>query len=123
MEVIKTCDNCKHLSDLSNYCDDCVGKFDAPKFESRFEPKEKSEMEIKKQEVNNTEFKKNLARNIRDVGEFLIKNADDIAGDIKCMNGLDIRVEFNDYDGMFHLVPVITIEHRYFPKRSIDRVE
>lgn len=74
-------------------------------------------------QIKENEFKKNLARNIRDVGEFLIKNADDIAGNIKCMNGLDIRVEFNDYDGMFHLVPVITIEHRYFPKRSIDRVE
>lgn len=76
-------------------------------------------MEVKKQEVNDTEFKKNLAKNIRDVGEFLIKNADDIAGDIKCMNGLDIRVEFNNYDGMFHLVPIITIEHRYFPDKSI----
>lgn len=33
MGVIRICHNCKHFSDRSNYCDDCVGKSDAPKFE------------------------------------------------------------------------------------------
>lgn len=60
-----------------------------------------------------------LIRQIREVGESLIKNAESIAGTENFVSGVDIFVDLNvDVDA-----PEISVTRKFIPERFFDRQE
>lgn len=70
-------------------------------------------------EMNN--FQKDLARQIRECGESLIKNAEYIASGIKYITELNISCDFV-LDGQ-SISPEITITKSHIPEKTIERLD
>lgn len=61
--------------------------------------------------------KEELIRQIREVGESLIKNAESIAGYEDIFAGLKIVADFNPQEA----TPVITLNRLFYPEKTIER--
>lgn len=59
-----------------------------------------------------------LIRQVREVGESLIKNCKGIVGTDEYLTGLELRIEFDVSD----YYPEITLERRFVPERTIERL-
>lgn len=66
------------------------------------------------------DFHKRLAQTIRDVGEELIEQAEDISGTNPMLSTLTITVVFDPDFNM--LSPTIEVNKAYLCKRAIDRL-
>lgn len=66
------------------------------------------------------DFHKRLAQTIRDVGEELIEQAEDISGTNPMLSTLTITVVFDPDFNMLN--PTIEVNKEYLCKRAIDRL-
>ncbi len=66
------------------------------------------------------DFHKRLAQTIRDVGEELIEQAEDISGTNPMLSRITITIDFDPDFNM--LSPTIEVNKEYFCKRAIDRL-
>lgn len=66
--------------------------------------------------ITNNDFHDELVRRIRNVGETLIKNAEDYVGTTNRISGLDIYVEITD--GTIDSVPEIVVTKKSVPARK-----
>lgn len=65
-------------------------------------------------------FHKRLAQTIRDVGEELIEQAEDISGTNPMLSRITITIDFDPDFNM--LSPTIEVNKEYLCKRAIDRL-
>lgn len=66
------------------------------------------------------DFHKRLAQTIRDVGEELIEQAEDISGTNPMLSRITITIDFDPDFNM--LSPTIEVNKEYLCKRAIDRL-
>lgn len=66
------------------------------------------------------DFHKRLAQTIRDVGEELIEQAEDISGTNPMLSKITITIDFDPDFNM--LSPTIEVNKEYLCKRAIDRL-
>ena len=66
------------------------------------------------------DFHKRLAQTIRDVGEELIEQAEDISGTNPMLSRITITIDFDPDFNMLN--PTIEVNKEYFCKRAIDRL-
>lgn len=67
------------------------------------------------------DFHKRLAQTIRDVGEELIEQAEDISGTNPMLSSITITIDFDpEYNT---LNPTIEVNKEYLCKRAIDRLK
>jgi len=66
------------------------------------------------------DFHKRLAQTIRDVGEELIEQAEDISGTNPMLSRITITIDFDPDFNM--LSPTIEVNKAYLCKRAIDRL-
>ena len=62
-----------------------------------------------------------IARQIREVGESLIKNAESIAGSEKYLNSIYISCEIG-YEGGTVKAPEISVDRRFCPEQFVERM-
>lgn len=67
-----------------------------------------------------TDFHKRLAQTIRDVGEELIEQAEDISGTNPMLSSITITIDFDPEYNMLN--PTIEVNKEYLCKRAIDRL-
>lgn len=65
------------------------------------------------------EIHEELIRQVREVGESLVKNAKGYVGDDKFLTGLEIHIEFDICD----YFPEITLTRRSAPERTMERLK
>ena len=58
-----------------------------------------------------------FVRQVREAGESLIKNSNDIVGDAKYLNGIDISIEFD-----LGSTPTIKVVRSFTPETYVERV-
>lgn len=68
-----------------------------------------------------TDFHKRLAQTIRDVGEELIEQAEDISGTNPMLSSITITIDFDPEYNMLN--PTIEVNKEYLCKRAIDRLK
>lgn len=66
------------------------------------------------------DFHKRLAQTIRDVGEELIEQAEDISGANPMLSRITITIDFDPDFNMLN--PTIEVNKEYLCKRAIDRL-
>ncbi len=66
------------------------------------------------------DFHKRLAQTIRDVGEELIEQAEDISGTNPMLSRITITIDFDPDFNMLN--PTIEVNKEYLCKRAIDRL-
>ena len=68
--------------------------------------------------MNTEDRHEELIRQVREVGESLVKNAKGYVGDDKFLTGLEIHIEL----GVGDYFPEITLTRRSAPERTIERL-
>lgn len=64
--------------------------------------------------------KEELARQVREAGESLIKNAEDLVGDIKYVTDFSININFDMSDTTLAEIVVI---RSFIPEKTVERYE
>ena len=61
-----------------------------------------------------SECQKELIKMVKSAGLYLQANSEDIVGKLGLRAGMNISIDFCDYDGMLYRTPKIEINHKHF---------